>query len=101
MSVDLSINSDNCTVTFTLTSKTIVINDIIIAASHYLYDLTEHEEYVSSFEKSTLEYKLALVENHVIRVLIDLAQSYTVNAATKAARAAAILEASTKFIWEG
>jgi len=101
MSVNLSSNSDNSTVTFTLTSKTIVVNDIIVAASHYLYDLTEHEENGLSFEKSTLEYKLAIVENHLIRVLIDLAQSYTVNAASKAARDAAILETSTYYILEG
>jgi hypothetical protein len=101
MSVNLSINSDNSTVTFTLTSKTIVVNDIIFSAAHYLYDLTEHEENGSSFEKSTLQYKLAIVEAHLMRVLIDLAQSYVVNAASKAARDAAILESSTYFILEG
>ena len=101
MVFDLSINSDKSTVTFTFTYKTIVVNDIITSAAHYLYDLTEHEENDLSFEKSSLHYKLAFVESHIMQVIIDLAQSYTVNAATKAARDAAILEAPTKFTLEG
>ena len=101
MSVNLSINSDKSTVTFTLSSKTTVVNDIIVAAAHYLYTLNNPDDTSADFEKSSLESKLALVESHLMRVIIDLAQSYTVNAATNAARDAAILEVSTKFILEG
>ena len=103
MAANLTNNGDGTlTVAFTYTAASQRVQDTLGDCAHYLWShgKGDHgtEEEPISFDDLTSAQKLALVDQHVKRVIIDAAHAYHSNAAQDAARATAEAEKETRYI---
>ena len=86
----LSTKDDKTTITFSYTALTTKVQPILEACAEYLWKEETDEEgnITNPFDEATNQEKLNVVDAHVKRVIIDLANSHLSNEAQKEAREA-------------
>lgn len=93
------VSGSNTTVRFEYTATTVKISNILNAAAHYLFDNKFGTDINNPppvpFASLTNQQKLNLLDDHLKRVIMDLAKSYNANNAADTARDAAIVDADT------
>jgi len=97
MTASFKTDGANTTVTFAYTAPTQKVVDTAEAAAHYLWEhgYGDHgdEENPILVSDLTNQQKLNLIDQHVRRVILDIAKDYHVNSEQEAARETAILYA--------
>ena len=91
------VDGTKTTVSFEYTALTAKIADVLSDASEYLWkeELDEEGKVLNPFADATNQEKLNVVDAHVKRVIIDLANTFKSNKAQKEARE---LEADSEHI---
>jgi len=94
MALTRTISNGNATYTFKYTAVTAVIDKKADQAAHYLFDVGygDHgtDESPKTYEMLTPAEKLAILDKHVLQVILDASKAYRVNADMDASRQSAI-----------
>lgn len=91
MAGTFEVSGTDLTIEFSYTGNLEKVQEIVTDAAHYLFEHGGTEEEPVVFDSLSNQEKLDLVDEHVKRVILDMANSYKSNAAQIAAREAASL----------
>ena len=94
MALTRTISNGNATYTFKYTATSAIIDKKADQAAHYLFDLGfgNHgtEEVPKTYDMLTPAEKLAILDKHVLQVILDASKAYRVNADSSVSRQSAI-----------
>ena len=94
MALTRTVNGSNATYKFLYTATTAIMDKKADQAAHYLFDIGygDHgtEEVPKTYDMLTATEKRAILDKHVLQVILDASKAYRVNADTSVSRQSAI-----------
>jgi len=105
MTAKFVVDGSNLIINFQYTAPVVRATEVAVSAAHYLWEhgYGDHgtDEEPILFDDLTNQEKLNLLDQHVLRVIMDIAQDYHVNARQEAERELAIKYANENIIFDG
>ena len=90
MTAKFVVDGSNLTINFEYSAPVVRATEVTVSAAHYLWEhgYGDHgtDEEPITFDDLTNQDKLNLLDKHVLRVIMDIAQDYHVNARQEAER---------------